>query len=444
MNSRRWSAEETARALALYRSGYASTAIAEMLGRTEASVRLKLLGMGYSSKQLLPAEADQDTSPLETLSLPSPKIAEAEPDSLEDIARRELEAREWRQAERAKIDEAKREILEDRIVAEFHNHLCSGGMPDLKISPPPVRPRNGTSPTAVLVLSDLHVGQTIDSREIENLGNYSPAVTVSRLHLMELEVARILKDRPIEKLLLLLAGDIVHGHLGHSMEDDLTIPIALQVDLALHLLFQFICRLSTLVPLVEIHGVAGNHGRWPGMRKMPTDRRWSNLDTIVYSSLSALCQAADLKNVATDERFSARRTIRVGNFTIELLHGDQIRGGGYCVSGMTREVTNATLRNLQAGRSAVDYFVVGDKHFSASLPIGSGAFIVNGSFVGVDPFGMNFIPSPPSQTLFFLDPLVGKTETHELRLQNARWPGSLPYQLKPTLEDLVLRHTTQA
>jgi hypothetical protein len=177
------------------------------------------------------------------------------------------------------------------------------------------------------------------------------------------------------------------------------------------------------------------------MRKMSTDRRWSNLDSIFYSALGALCEHAGLQNVSYEHRISSRRTIDVLNFRIELLHGDEIRGGSFCVSGMSREVTNATLRNVQVGRRAPDLYICGDKHFSASLPFGTGAFMVNGSFVGTDNFGLNFIPSPPSQTLFFLDPKLGRTVTHEIRLAQAVMPSPLPYDLKPHLQQIVMRHS---
>jgi hypothetical protein len=65
---------------------------------------------------------------------------------------------------------------------------------------------------------------------------------------------------------------------------------------------------------------------------------------------------------------------------------------------------------------------------------------VNGSFVGPDNFGLNFVAAPPSQTLFFLHPQLGKTETHEIRLDFARLSLPLPYPLKPSLEELVMSH----
>jgi hypothetical protein len=446
MNSRRWTEPEIAKALGLHESGFPPAEIAMMLNRTESSVRLKFLSLGYSSRRM-DVDKPVGVAPATPLEFPTsmerdPEIQapDLEPDFYRARAEKELELGKTRREEREKVEEAKREILEDRIVEEFRRHLCN--LPTrIEITPPPPIPSTSPSSavplTGILVLSDMHAGQVVDPRETEGLGVYNPAIMLARLHHLELEARRILASHRVEKLLVLFGGDILHGHLGHTLEDDLTIPIATQVDLALHMLFPFVMSLASAVPALEIHGVAGNHGRWPGMRKMPTDRRWSNLDTVLYGALSALLQQTGAGHIVFDDRISSRRTIDVGAFRIQLLHGDEVRGGAFCVGGMAKEVSNSTLRHVQRGLAPANYFVMGDKHFTASVPFGTGAFVVNGSFVGLDGFGMNFLPAPPSQTLFFLHPEHGKTETHEIRLDHAETGNPLPYPLKPTLVEII-------
>ncbi len=84
-------------------------------------------------------------------------------------------------------------------------------------------------------------------------------------------------------------------------------------------------------------------------------------------------------------------------------HGDTIRGGdkqfGIPVHGMTRDV-NATLQRFAANDDRpIDYFVMGDKHKSMSLPLARGEYIGNGSMVGSDEFSMSFCPAEPMQLL---------------------------------------------
>jgi len=95
-------------------------------------------------------------------------------------------------------------------------------------------------------------------------------------------------------------------------------------------------------------------------------------------------------------------------------------------------------RQAAHGGRLPDYYIIGDEHITASFPVGHGTVVMSGSLVGEDCFSQAFAPSPPSQTLFFVDPGEGKTETHELRL--ARAPVSrpsifdLPPSLAPTLQ----------
>lgn len=432
----RWTPETHARLIDLYFAGYGAKEIAAMLGRTEHSVRLRLLNSGYSSRRIktaddLPARAAASADAIEQ--------ADLNDDGYQARALAELELQQARREERAKIEEVKRQLVEDRIVEEFARQLGELPRTPLRVVAPRPPSRDLDPLTAVLVVSDAHIGQIVCPQETGEFGCYNPAISVARVRHLELETAAILSRRPVEKLLVLFAGDIVHGKLMHSLEEDV-VPLSQQVDLAMHLFFQFLTGLSAHACTVEVHAVCGNHGRFLGQRKMPTERRFSNLDTIFYNSLSALCVHGGLENVKFAESVAPRTIIDVGVHRLQLQHGDQVRGGAFCATGMNREVTNSTLRHAQNGRKAVDYFVCGDKHTPTSLAFGKSAWIVNGSFVGPDNFGLNFAAAPPSQTLFFLHPQRGKCETHEIRLDFARTELPLPYPLKDSLAELVMSH----
>lgn len=438
MNSTAWTKREIAEALALYAEGLPCGEIAAAVGRSETALRLKLLKLGYSSRRVVVEELVAAPEPAPVMITGALQDDEDSGDALLERARRELEAAERRRADREQVNGAKQRLLEDRILEEFRRHLCDLPRMLPPLTPPPSATATSEALTAVLVVSDVHCGQVVPAAELDGFGDYNPAVMLDRLRHLELEVVRTLESRPVDKLLLLFAGDIVHGNLGHSLEDDLTVPIAAQVDLAVHAFFCFLRGVAPAVPRIEVYGVAGNHGRWPGMRKMPTDRRWSNFDTVFFNALAALGQHSGLEHVTFDESIAARRVIEVGHHHLQLMHGDQVRGGAFCATGMTREVHNANMRHAQAGRNPIDYFIMGDKHQPTSLPFGTGAFVVNGSFVGADNFGLNFLSAPPSQTLFFLHPAKGKTETHEIRLLRA--PDSGAYALKPSLQELVRQY----
>jgi transposase-like protein len=437
----RWTPEACSRLMDLYFAGYSAKQIAAMMGRTEHAVRLRLLGSGYSSRKVKIHGQPAPETVVEPEPLPAMKVETPDEQYYEARARAEMEAQEARRDERSKIEEAKRQLLEDRIAEDFRTHLCDLPRSPIRVvAPAPPEPR--TDPmTAVLVVSDAHIGQIVCPQETGHFGFYNPWVTLARVRHLELEVASIVSERPVEKLLVLFAGDIIHGRLGHSLEED-SVPISQQVDLAMHIFFHFLTGLSAHACRIEVHGVCGNHGRFPAQRKMPTERRFSNLDTIFFNSLSALCQHSGLENLQFAESIAPRAVIDVGAHRLQLQHGDQVRGGIFAAMGMSKEVTHSTLRHAQNGRKAVDYYICGDKHTPTSLSFGKSSWIVNGSFVGPDNFGLNFAAAPPSQTLFFLHPVRGKCETHEIRLDFAPLSMPMPYPLKPSLEELVSGYGT--
>jgi len=432
MKAKIWTKSEVGKLLRMLESGHPASVMAKLLGRSEASVRHKILNLGFSSRRVLEADSfDKVETP------PFSDEIEVTENEIALRAREELERTECRRALREVVQDEKLSLLEERILQEFRAQLAD--LPvhiQLPSLPPTVANGKAVCDSAVLVVSDCHIGQAVDPRELDVASAYNPAIFLTRLAHLESSVQEILGDHPVRELVILLAGDIVHGQLCHSLEDDLTLPIATQVDLALHSLVHLIGRLAALVPKVEIHSVAGNHGRWPGAKKVPTDRRWSNLDTILAQALQALC-SAKFNNVHFDERISSRRIIDVGDFRILLLHGDQLRGGTYAAAGIQKEISRWLLRSVQQGQRPPDLLVAGDKHISAALPVGFADAIINGSFVGEDVFSQNFNPSHPSQTLFFVRPQIGRTETHVIRLDKANVGAPLPYQFKPSLQSIV-------
>jgi hypothetical protein len=232
----RWSEQEKDLALRLLAQGFPAREISRMTGRTETAVRLKLLALGYSSSRRDPgADADLEIDselrdiPLEGFS--------AEPEGCEDdvqlLAARKLEVDELRRSERMRVNDAKDQILEQRIVEAFTEQLRNFQPAISILPPPPTAASSGTALTGVLVVSDAHIGQVVDPDEIEGLGSYNPAVAMARIRLLEEKATAILRGKPsLERLLVLFGGDIVHGNLGHSLEEEVS-PIAAQVDLAL-------------------------------------------------------------------------------------------------------------------------------------------------------------------------------------------------------------------
>ena len=93
------------------------------------------------------------------------------------------------------------------------------------------------------------------------------------------------------------------------------------------------------------------------------------------------------------------------------------------------------MRSVQLGEAPPDILILGDKHISAQIPVGSAQCIYNGSFVGVDSYGMGFPPSRPSQTMLYLH--RERQETHVILLDDLPPDLDIPYQFPTDLQRFI-------
>ena len=171
MNKLPWSEREISRALALYQEGLACAEIARMVGRSETALRLKLLALGYSSRRVVLDNAPPAPVP-SAVDLVDERFLSEPEEPYQERARRELEVGERRRADRERVNEAKQQLLEDRILDEFRRHLFDLPRHWLPVTPPPACSSVVKPLTAVLVISDVHCGQVVPPAELDGFGNY--------------------------------------------------------------------------------------------------------------------------------------------------------------------------------------------------------------------------------------------------------------------------------
>lgn len=421
-----WTAEEEYELRRLWSEGHSTREIARHLNRTRRAVKLRRFKLSLVPR--IRGKVNQCAPTMETPDSQSKEmwtpysLADSIPlnEEVLDEARNYLWNRERNLLHRDQVQEARRVAFEERFL-QLLGERVELWRPECSFTPRPSREEGRASNLhAVLLLSDLHIGQRFGPEETDGRSAYSPLIFLSRLQYLETRLSELAWMIPSASLHLLFLGDIVHGMLQHSAEREETLLLIDQFSLAIHSLFGFLSKLSGIFPKVVIQAVSGNHGRFPHQRKMPTVARHSNFDSLVYRGLEAMCQAAKMSQITFRLHPASRQIVAIGGSNIHMLHGDQIRGGGEVPHrGMTKEAASVTFRQAANAGTPVDLYVMGDKHRPMSVPVGGGQYIVNGSFPGSDQFGMNFIPVRPSQTLFWIAEGQGKTLQSEILLDLA-------------------------
>ena len=295
-------------------------------------------------------------------------------------------------------------------------------------------PSQSATQSAVLLLSDTHVGKVVEPKQTLGFGAYNFDIFLARLKYLEESVLSILQNHTtmaIDELVVPLLGDCLDGALGHGVEAGQRVTLFSQYYGAGHAIAQFLRNLAAHVPAIRIKTVVGNHTRWSNQKKMPTENRFSNLDMFLYALVEALTK--DLKNVEWDLNCQPFAIFQVKGWTFHAAHGDHLRGGDKALGipnhAIGREISTKTQLFSKHGQQAPHYYVCGHLHRSIQLPHATGSVIINGGFPGLDNYALaeNFNPVDPSQRLFFMHPKYGKTAEYDLSLKFAEVTEESPY-----------------
>lgn len=289
--------------------------------------------------------------------------------------------------------------------------------------------------SAVLLLSDTHVGAVVRPNQTLNFGRYDFPTFLRRLKRLEDSVFSIMQDHtttPISELVLPMLGDMIDGALTHSAEVGQVNTLFSQFYGAGHAIAQFLRNLSSLAPAIRVFTCVGNHPRWGTQKKMPTKNRFSNLDQFLYAYIAALVR--DIPKIKIELNSQPMAEFQVQGFNFLAAHGDVLRGGdkalGIPAHAIGRAVSATAQLRAKTSRMPVNFYCYGHFHRSMELPHSLGQIVCNGGFPGVDEFGLaeNFSAVPPIQKFFFVHPKFGRSACYDLDLSFAKTEG-IPYEI---------------
>lgn len=204
--------------------------VAKLLGRSPEAVRIRRQTMGLAGK---PLPAHEPTLKAELT---------------------EADNKFW-QGRYSELHHKYQRLLKDNVVSDRLVRLAADLAP-LKYSPPPLvtqadkqpHSRQGARPqSAVLLLSDTHVGQVVTPDQTLGFGLYNFDVFMARLKALEQTVIKIKTEHvntPVPELVLCLGGDMLDGALDHGAEAGQQNTLFNQFFSAGHVFAQFIRNLA--------------------------------------------------------------------------------------------------------------------------------------------------------------------------------------------------------
>ena len=303
---------------------------------------------------------------------------------------------------------------------------------------------SGSTESAVLVLSDTHIGKKVYRSQTLGFGNYNFNIFADRLYFLEDRVRSILNEHvtsPVDELVIFLLGDMLDGSLNHAKEVVSAMTVFDQFYAGAHCLSQAIRNMAQDVARVKVYTAVGNHTRMQNQHKMPTEQRYSNFDHFLYATIKAML--ANQSNVDVRLDYQPFCYTDIKGTKIMAMHGDHLKGGdkqmGIPVHSISRQVSGLTQLYESKGLEAPHLWLSGHLHRPMELPTIKGEWIVNGAFPGDDNYALTLASSSEPMQLFFgIHPKYRKTWEYKIKLAHAPQRTALPYELPKELKEMIV------
>jgi transposase-like protein len=368
------------------------------------------------------------------------RIAEARrrgmPDPLEEVARAAPPPKPQDEDERRDLLRLRQENARLRAALEQADHAAldadrfrrlSSELHDRPMPPPDwaVRvPAGEDSPgVPMLLLSDWHIGETVDPAQMHNANRFDAEVAearVKRLIDRTLYLAfQHVKTPKYPGAVVVLGGDFVSGWLHEELfRTDWCAPTA-AANWCVSRLHRILLRLADAFGRLHVAAVPGNHGRLT-RKPMAKGGSVACFDHAIYEALMDRLQ--DDARITWTVPAAGDCILEVANTRYLLMHGHELGvKGGDGIIGALGPIMRGAIKTGRAERSIgrdFDVLLLGHYHQSIWQP--RQGIIVNNSLKGWDEYARKsrFAYSPPSQWLFFSHPRFGPNLPFDVFLED--------------------------
>ena len=286
----------------------------------------------------------------------------------------------------------------------------------------------------VLHLSDGHHDQVIRPEQVNGLEEYNFPISCARGERLVETVLEWTQDTMAPKfyfpvLWVLAYGDHSSGEIHKACERSYY-RNQFKNCLAIGQLHALMYRdLAQRFEHVNVLYLSGNHGRrTPRKDYYGANDNW---DYLIAEIARLHCRAIDNVHFQIPNAWSANVNINGVGFNIA--HGDDCRSNlGIPWYGLVRRQKGLIALGAAAGNQRVRYYCVGHHHAASTLSDIDGELMINGAWLGTDPFVYNSLASyrEPAQWLHGVNPKHGITWRLDCKLRHpSEKQGPRRYQI---------------
>jgi hypothetical protein len=324
----------------------------------------------------------------------------------------------------AKIETGAVDDLRDELVTA--HKIRDGVIGLVEAATPPIvyygdkSKRRGGERTALLHISDMHLGEHVDLDEMDGLNSYNAEICQNRMRRLFQTTASLLtehwKGDPVEELVVVFGGDMISGIIHDELLRTNDLTSIGQVDMAASILAGGVKFLREKVKApVRIYTTPGNHSRLaqkPQVKSHAVD----SYDTLV--SWMVEHHLADDPGVEFFYTGSGEALFNIYGWWIMAQHGHMGAGGTGGMYGpaykQVRSMYKAHWTYARRGRG-FHYAIEGHNHTTTHLPFG----IANGSVIGYNEYAGHKLKADPEvakQNLIIFERQLGIIARQDLYL----------------------------
>lgn len=271
-----------------------------------------------------------------------------------------------------------RAAFEDRVIESMSASVYR--LP--KLTPQIIRPKvAGYKPqSAVLLVSDSHIGEAITSEETGGLVEYGTPIFHTQLAELKKAVIEILYLQgygvEIRKLYVIFLGDLVTGELIYKGQQAfLDLNLMDQMFTGADAFARMVAEFSSKVPEISCTCLCGNHGR---IGSKGETKNFVNWDFIMYKFMERSLEKYDNVHFTIPKAWYENVDIEGHKFLC--MHGEDIqRWMGMPFYGVQRAHAKY-IQMLKRKKESCDYFVVAHQHEAADLA--GSKQLINGAWPG--------------------------------------------------------------
>jgi predicted phosphodiesterase len=264
----------------------------------------------------------------------------------------------------------------------------------------------------VLMLSDWHIGETVDAAQVHNANAFNAEIAEKRVKSVIDRVLHLafhhVKTPEYPGIVVVLGGDFVSGWLHEELfRTDWCAPTQ-AANWCVSRLHASLARLAEAFGRVHAVCVPGNHGRLT-KKPMAKGGATSCFDHAIYEALAD--RLRDDARITWQIPASGDALFQVAGTRFLALHGHELGvKGGDGLIGALGPIMRGAIKTGRAERSlGRDFDVLLLGHFHQPIWQPRSGIVVNGTLKGFDEYSraQRYSYTPPVQTLFFVHPRFG-------------------------------------